>query len=99
MSDDSKDDKPQGSRRPSSLTPQLDEDRPLDAFLPEMTERGAPKRVGSSEALEKSALHPRVLEVELEESMEWAWPPGRTRGRCRSWGIWSGSSRARFCLR
>jgi hypothetical protein len=61
-----------GQKDPSTLTPRLDEDRPLDSMLPEMTERGARKTVGSDASIEKTSLHPRVLEVELEDSMEWA---------------------------
>ena len=68
MSDDSHD--ADGLENP--LAPRLDEERPLDSMLPEMIERGQRRRVGSEDALEKTALHPRVLEVELEEHMEWA---------------------------
>ncbi|MGM0559160.1 MAG: hypothetical protein ACQEVA_22435, partial [Myxococcota bacterium] len=70
MSDNSNDDG--GVVKPGSLTPRMDEERPLDSLLPEMTERGERKRVGSGQALERTPLHPRVLEVELEDSMEWA---------------------------
>lgn len=70
MSDNSNDDG--AAKKVSSLTPRLDEDRPLDSLLPEMTERSGRRRVGSDAALDKMPLHPRVLEVELEEGMEWA---------------------------
>jgi hypothetical protein len=40
----------------------------LDALLPELAEPGR----SESEAIEALAVHPRVLEVELEDSWEWA---------------------------
>lgn len=53
------------------LVPNFSEDRPLDSLMPEMQDRGdeqlhedAPREVG--------AIHPRVLEVELEEGKEWS---------------------------
>ena len=65
MTDDSDDTKP----KIDSLTPAIDEDRPLDALLPEIDQL---ERVGDVGPVEKTAVHPRVLEVELEDAHQWA---------------------------
>lgn len=46
----------------------MSEERPLDALLPGLTGSERP----ASEPLEAMPIHPRVLEVELEKTWEWA---------------------------
>ena len=63
-----------------NLVPNVSEDRPLDALMPEMAEGGgesglhrdAPRNVGD--------VHPRVLEVGLEEGKEWTFACWRDPG-------------------
>lgn len=45
----------------------MSEERPLDALLPELNK----SRRQKSEPIDASAVHPRVLEVTLEDSWEW----------------------------
>lgn len=45
----------------------MSEERPLDALLPGLGKTGRKK----SEPIDASAVHPRVLEVTLEDHMEW----------------------------
>lgn len=47
----------------------ISEDRPLDALLPELEK---PPTRGDASAPSGAAVHPRVLEVQLEHHMEWA---------------------------
>ena len=66
MSDDNSDN---GHSDLESLTPSIDEERPLDSLLPEIDE---PERVGDTSPVEKTAIHPRVLRVELEDGCIWS---------------------------
>lgn len=54
------------------LGARLDEERPLNTLLPELGAPSRATRMGTSEGLEQRAVHPRVLEVELEDGHEWA---------------------------
>lgn len=53
------------------MLPGMDEDRPLDSLMPEMREGGAPAGAGQGAPEQAEPLHPRVLEVGLEEGTEW----------------------------
>lgn len=61
---------------PEELLPGLSEDRPLDGLMPEMNE--TPEHEGAPDEID--AIHPRVLQVGLEEGREWTlacwWDPG-----------------------
>jgi hypothetical protein len=70
MSDDEPDEAADGLE---ALTPDVSEERPLDALMPEMQKSGLsdgddPHRDAPTEV---DAIHPRVLEVELEGGHEW----------------------------
>lgn len=70
MSDDDSDEPADGLE---ALTPDVSEERPLDSLMPEMQKSGLsggddPHRDAPTDV---EALHPRVLEVELEAGHEW----------------------------
>ncbi len=72
------------------LVPNLSEDRPLDSLMPEMRGRDdgdAADDLHADAPDEVGAIHPRVLEVGLEEGYEWSlacWSdPGASQMRAR----------------
>lgn len=80
MTDGNDDDAP---KEPDELVPNVSEDRPLDSLMPEMGGGAGDEQAFHEDAPEEvGAIHPRVLEVGLEEGLEWTlacWSdPGET---------------------
>jgi hypothetical protein len=53
------------------MLPNMSEDRPLDALVPEMSQDQSDVGAGEDAPSELEPIHPRVLEVTLEEGQEW----------------------------
>jgi hypothetical protein len=64
---DSDNDKPDLDR----MLPNVSEDRPLDGLMPEMSDQGSVSGGGKDAPTKLEPIHPRVLEVTLEEGREW----------------------------
>lgn len=73
MSDDQDDGEYGTSGGLDDLTPDVSEERPLDSLLPEMQKSGlsADQAPHADAPTDVDAIHPRVLEVELEPGHEW----------------------------
>jgi len=68
--DDQNTEQPKGLE---ALTPDVSQERPLDSLVPEMQKSGLPDDEAPHDdaPTEVGAIHPRVLDVELEEGHEW----------------------------